>query len=103
MFCPPCFMNWKKEVEMKPHYLDDNGIGMVYRCNECGSTTHKPFTRRDLMSKADPVVVKTVWETKAVVCQCCKFHSNKPSTCNSYGKSVGRKQDASECERFARR
>jgi len=55
------------------------------------------------MAKSKPEVQRpTVWETKAVVCQCCRFHDNKPSTCSAYNKTVGRKQDASKCKKFKR-
>lgn len=57
-----------------------------------------------MATKSDPVPkVATVWETNAVVCQCCRYHRNKPSHCDAYDKSVGRKMDASKCEKFKRR
>lgn len=55
------------------------------------------------MAKEQPEnLVQTVWESKATVCQCCRFHSNKPSTCSAYDKSVGRKQNANDCKKFKR-
>ena len=55
------------------------------------------------MTKEECEVPKlTVWESKAVVCQCCRFHINNPSTCSAFNKSVGRKQDASQCDKFKR-
>ena len=58
------------------------------------------------MAKTKPDVAETpkqtVWESKVVVCQCCRSHSNKPSTCSAYNKSVGRKQDATDCKKYKR-
>lgn len=44
----------------------------------------------------------TVWQSKETVCQCCRLHDNKPSTCSVYNQYVGRKQNATECKKFVR-
>lgn len=54
-----------------------------------------------MAEKSDPKPKLTVWQSKAVVCQCCKFHSNKPSTCLSKDLTVPRKEKG--CELFERR
>jgi hypothetical protein len=51
-------------------------------------------------SKEEAKPIITVWDNKSIVCQCCKFHYNKPSTCSKFNKSVGRKEDASSCKDF---
>ena len=60
------------------------------------SSTH----RRDLLAKkeSDPKPKPTVWESKAVVCQRCQFHSNNPSRCTSNDYFIGRKTEG--CEIF---
>ncbi len=82
---------------------------LFYKCIVCSSVMSARLTLNlevDYMAKkseAPEVPKPTVWESNAVVCQCCKFHSNKPSTCNAYKKSVGRKQDATDCKKYKRR
>ena len=50
----------------------------------------------------EPKVKLTVWQSAAVVCQCCRLHDNNPSKCSAYNQYVGRKQDANECKKFIR-
>lgn len=80
--------------------MTDEGV-TFYHCPECFSTMSNPL-KEDFMAKEEPEVQKpTVWESKAVVCQCCQFHSNNPSTCNSTGEKVGRKTKG--CDTFKRK
>ncbi len=102
MYCRACFDNWKEIVPVKPFLKSVDGI-MFYKCDVCFSISPNPL-KEDFMAKNEPVKSKpTVWESKAVVCQCCRSHSNKPSTCSEFGKSVGRKQDATKCDEFNRK
>jgi len=73
-----------------------------YHCPICGSLTANPIIGDLMAKKSEETPVKdTVWESKAVVCQCCFFHDNKPSTCRLRKLPVGRKEKG--CEFFDRR
>ena len=85
-----------------PSYMNEDGE-LFYRCVHCHSEFTNPL-KEESMAKKEPTKPKpTVWESKSVVCQCCRSHSNKPSKCTVYDKSVGRKQDATDCEKFKRK
>ena len=100
MYCPCCYKNWKKDVYVSLSILL-NDI-KYYHCVECSSLTPNPLHGRDLMAdKPDPKPKLTVWQSEAVVCQCCQFHSNKPSLCQKHDMLISRKNKG--CENFERR
>ena len=105
--CKSCLKNFNEPYEVIPCYMDDKGI-LFFECIECSSIMSDPIILNlevDTMAKTKPVAEapkQTVWESKTAVCQCCRLHDNKPSTCSWTGKPVGRKQDATDCKKYKR-
>lgn len=89
-------------ARVHPCRFNEEEARMLYRCFLCASETTEPLLEVNMATKPTPVK-PTVHEAKAVVCQCCRFHSNHPSTCSFFAKFVGRKMDATKCEGFKRK
>jgi len=83
--------------------MNEFGV-LFYKCEICWSVTSQPltFTMEDSMAKKEsekPEVVQTVWDLNSLVCQCCRYHDNKPhSYCAHKDTYVGRKEEA--CDHF---